>query len=86
MEKEQQQQQEEEEEAQQQQLEELESAWQQIQNLQHELVNVQITNDALEAANWENQRELIQLNDQVRRAENNERQRQRRRGHSRRGN
>jgi hypothetical protein len=86
LEKEQQQQQEEEEAAQQQQLEELESARQQIQNLHHELVNIQITNDALEAANRENQRELIQLNDQVRRAENNARQRQYRRSRSRRGN
>lgn len=86
LEKEQQQQQEEEAAAQQQQLEELESARQQIRNLQHELVNIQITNDALEAANRENQREIIQLNDQVRRAENNARQRQNRRGRSRRGN
>jgi hypothetical protein len=40
----------------------------------------------LEAANRENQRESIRLNEQVRRAENNARQRQYRRGHSRRGN
>jgi hypothetical protein len=86
LEKEQQQQQQEEEEAQQQQIEELESAQQQIRNLQHELVNMQITNDALEAANRENQREIIQLHDQVRRAENNARQRQYRRNRSRRGN
>ena len=79
LEKEQQQQQEEEEAAQQQQLEEVESTRQQIQNLQHELLIMQITNDALEAANRENQRELIQLNDQVRRAKNNARQCQYRR-------
>src|ERR1043166_9309980 len=82
----QQQQQQQQEEAQQQQIEELESAQQQIRNLQHELVNMQITNDALEAANRENQREIIQLHDQVRRAENNARQRQYRRNRSRRGN
>src|SRR5436190_2787244 len=86
LEKKQQQRQEEEEEVQQQQIEELESAQQQIRNLQHELVNMQITNDALEAANRENQREIIQLHDQVRRAENNARQRQYRRNRSRRGN
>jgi nitrogen fixation protein FixH len=65
LEEEQRQQQEEEEAAQQQQLEELEKAQQKIQNLQHQLVEAQIENGALETANRENQRENIQLNEQV---------------------
>jgi len=80
------QQQEEEEAAQQQQLEELEKAQQRIQNLQRQLAEAQLRNDALEAANRDNQRENIWLNEQVRRVENNARQRQYRRGHSRKGN
>jgi hypothetical protein len=86
LEKEQQQQQEEEEEAQQQQLQKLEKAQLQIQRLQYQLEEAQLINDALEAANRENQRENIWLHDQVQRAENNARQRQYRRGRSRKEN